>query len=71
MVVIGFGHIGMSSKKFLSHFAPSTTLSSVINSNFIIELVIHVYLEDFQTMVAPFNVNIYSIIDLVSILSEI
>ena len=69
--VTSLGHTEMSSKKFLSHFASSTALSSAINSDSIIEHAIHVCLEDFQETVAPPKVNTYPLVDLVSILSKI
>ena len=54
---IGFGYLGISSKKWHSHSASSPHLSSTINSNFIRDMVINIYFEDFHETAAPSNVN--------------
>ncbi|CAL8148196.1 unnamed protein product [Prunus armeniaca] len=68
---ISLGHIGISSKKFLSHSASSPALSKAMNSDSIVDRAMHVCLEDFQDTAAPHNVNTYPLVDLVSVLSEI
>ena len=55
---IGFGHLGISSRKWHSHLASSPHLSRVINSNSIVDLVVTICFEDFYETVAPPNVNI-------------
>ena len=71
MVVTGFGHIGMSSKRFRSHSASSPALSKAMNSDSMVNHAIHVCLEDFHDIVVPPKVNIYPLVDLDSKLSEI
>ena len=58
----GFCHNGISSKNCRSHSASSPVLSKAMNSNFIVERAIHVYLEDFQDTAAPPRVNIYLLV---------
>ncbi|CAL2252328.1 unnamed protein product [Prunus armeniaca] len=52
---ISLGHIGISSKKFLSHSASSPALSKAMNSDSIVDRAMHVCLEDFQDIAAPHN----------------
>ena len=49
----GFGHLGMSSRKWRSHSASSPHLSSAIKSDSIVDLAITVYFEDFHDTAAP------------------
>ena len=49
----GFDHLGMSSRKWLSHSTSSPHLSSAIN----LDMTITVCFEDFHEIVAPPNVN--------------
>lgn len=69
--VTDLGHIGISSRKFLSHSAFSIALSSAINYDSIVDLAIQVYLVDFHDTAAPPNVNTYPLVDLLFVLSEI
>ena len=66
MVVTGFGHIGISSKKFLSHSDLSLALFKAMNFDSIVDCAIHIYLVDFLEIVAPPKVNVYPLVDLVS-----
>ena len=59
----GFCHNSISSKNCQSHSASSPALSKAINSDFIVEWVIHVYLKDFQDTAAPPRVNTYPLVD--------
>ena len=52
-----FGHLGMSSRKWRSHSASSSHLSSAINSDSIVDLAITVCFEDFHDTIAIPNVN--------------
>lgn len=61
----------MPSKKLLSQFASLVALSSVINSNSVVERTMHMYLDDFQEMTTLLNVNIYPLVDLVVVLLKI
>ena len=67
----GFCHIGISIKKWRSYSASSPHLSKAINSGSIVELVITVYLEDFQATTAPASVNTYPLVDFESFISNI
>ena len=58
----GFGHNGISSKNCRSHSA-SPTLSKAMNSDSIVERVIHICLEDFQDTAAPPRVNTYPLVN--------
>ena len=71
MAVTGFGHIGMSSKKFQSHSVSSPALSKAMNFDSMVDHAIHVCLEDFHDISRPPKVNIYPLVDLDSKLSEI
>ena len=71
MAVTSFGHIGMSSRKFQSHSTSSPALSKAMNSDSMVDRVIHVCLEDFHDIARPPKVNIYPLVDLDSKLSEI
>ena len=63
MADTGFGHNGISSKNYRSHSASSPVLSKTMNSDSIMELAIHVCLEDFQDTVMPPRVNTYPLFD--------
>ena len=63
MAGTGFSHNGISYKNYRSHSASSPALSKVMNFNSIMERSIHVWLEDFQDIVAPLRVNTYSLVD--------
>ena len=52
-----FGHLGMSSRKWCSHFVSSPHLSSDINSDSIVDMEITVCFEDFHDTTTPPNVN--------------
>ena len=54
---IGFGHLGISSRKWRSHSASSSHLYRAINYDSVVDLTITVCLEDFHETVAPLNVN--------------
>ena len=64
-------HIGISSRKFRSHYASSPVLSNAMNSDSIVDLAMQVCLEDFQETTAPPKVNTYPLVDLVSLESDI
>ena len=53
----GFGHLGISSRKWCSHSTFSPHLSSAINSDSIVDLAITVCFEDFHDTIAPLSVN--------------
>ena len=57
----GFGHNGISFKNYRSHSASSPVLCKAMNSDSIVEWVIHVCLEEFQA--APPRVNMYPLVD--------
>ena len=59
----GFCYNGISSKNCRSHSASSPALSKAMNSDSIVERVIHVCLEDFQDTAAPPRVNTYPLVD--------
>ena len=67
----GLGHIGMSSKKLRSHSASSPVLSNAINSDSIVDLAMHVCLEDFQETAALSKVKTYPLVDFESLVSDI
>jgi len=54
---------GIFYKKFLIHSASSIALSRVINSDFIINPVIYIFLEDFHDRTTPLSVNTYPPVD--------
>ncbi|KAK8712362.1 hypothetical protein V6N13_147602 [Hibiscus sabdariffa] len=59
-------HIGISSKKFRSHYASSLDFSRATNSDSIVSLVITVCLEDFlDTSLHP-KIKTYPLVPLVS-----
>ena len=68
---IGFGHIGISSKKFRIHYASSPALPKAINSYSIVDLAMQVCFEDFQDTAALPSVNTYPLVDLESFESDI
>ena len=55
--ILGFYHIGISSKKWRSHSASYLHLFSAINSYSIVHLAITICFEDFHETAAPPNVN--------------
>jgi len=59
----GLDQYGISFKKFLIHSASSTALSRVINSDFIIDPVIYIFLEDFHDRTTSLSVNTYPLVD--------
>ena len=63
MVGTGLGHSDISFKNCRSHSASSLALSKAINSDFIVERAIHVYLKDFQDTAVPSRVKIYPLVD--------
>ena len=67
----GLGQLGISSKNFRSHSASSPALSKAINYDSIVDLAIHVCLDDLQDTAAPPNVNTYPLVDFVSLVSVI
>ena len=67
----GFDHLGIFSTNWRSHSASSVALSKAMNSNSIVDLAMHVYLEDFQETAAPSKVNTYSLMDFKSFISDI
>ena len=71
IVVTGLNQIGMSLKKFFSHSASSTALSSAMNFDYIVDHAIHDYLEDFHKTVASLNVKTYPLVNFVYELSKI
>jgi hypothetical protein len=66
-----FGQHWISSKKFQSHSTSSSTLSRTINSNSIIDLMIHFYLENFYDTIASSSVKIYPLVDFKSLVLNI
>ncbi|CAL5433238.1 unnamed protein product [Camellia sinensis] len=67
----GFGHIGISSRKWRSHSASSPALSKAMNSDSIVDLAMQVCLEDFQDTAAPPRVKTYPLVDFKSLVSDI
>jgi hypothetical protein len=65
-----FEQLGILSKKFQTHFAFSLAMSKATSSNSIIDLVMHVCLEDFQKT-APLIVKINPLIDFESLVLNI
>jgi len=63
MIGIGLGHNGISFKNCRSHSASSPALCKAINSDSIVERVIHVSLKEFQDTAAPPRVNTYPLVD--------
>ena len=63
---ISFGHLGIFSRKWHSHSASSPHLSSAINLDFIMDLVITICFEDFHETVTPPSIthNHYMILSL-------
>ena len=57
------GHSCISSKNCRSYSAFPQFLSKDINFDSIVKWAIQVYLEDFQDMVAPPRVKMYSLVD--------
>lgn len=55
---------GISYKWNLRHSASSHTLSNAINSDFIVNRTIHVYLEDFHETDPPLRMKSYPLVDL-------
>ena len=55
---IGFGHLRIPFRKWLSHSASSPHLSSSINLDSTVDLAITVCFEDFHEIATPPNVNI-------------
>ena len=54
---IGFGNLGISSRKWRSHSASSLHLSSAINLDSIVDLAITICFDDFHETIATPNVN--------------
>ena len=54
---IGFGHLGISSRKWSSHSTSSSHSSSAINSYSIVDMAISVCFKDFHETAALLNVN--------------
>ena len=71
IVGTGFGHIGISSRKWQSHFASSLVLSKAMNFDSIVDLAMQVCLEDFQDTAAPPRVKTYPLMDFESLVSDI
>ena len=53
----GFGHLGISSKKWCNHSASSPHLSSAINLDSIVDVAIIICFKDFHETATPPNVN--------------
>lgn len=68
---ISFDHIGISSKKWQSHFSSYPTLSNAINLDSIVDLAVQVCLDDFQDTISPSSVKTYPLMDFVSFESDI
>ena len=67
----GIVQIRMSSKKLRRHSASYPVLSNAINSDSIVDLAMHVCLEDFQETAAPPRVKTYPQVDFESLVSDI
>ena len=65
--VKGWELMGRFAKKFLSHSASVHAFSKAISSDSMVEWVIHVCLEDFYETAPPPRVNIYPLVDFVSL----
>jgi len=63
MAGTGLGHRGISFKNYQWYSTSSPALSKAINSDFIVERVIHVCLKDFQDTNVPPRVNTYPLVD--------
>jgi len=66
-----FVHNGIYFKNCRSHSASSLALSKAMNSDSIMERVIHVCLKDFQDTAAPPRVNTYPVVDFYSLESAV
>ena len=71
IVGTSFGQHEMSSRKLWSHSASSPALSKAINLDYIVDLAIHVCLDDFHDIATPPIVNIYPLVDFESLVSDI
>ena len=60
----GFPHIGMSSKKLLSHSSSAIVVSNAMNSDSIVDLANTVCLQDLQDTATPPSVKMYPLVDL-------
>ena len=67
----GFSHIGISSKKFLSHSASSAAFSKAMNSDSMVDLANTVCLVDFHDIAAPPSVKTYPLVDFEFLESDI
>jgi len=57
------GHSGISFKNYQNYSASFLSLSKVINFDFIVEWIMHVYLKDFQDIAVPLRVKMYQLVD--------
>ena len=73
IVIIGtyFDHLEKYSKNWRSHSASSISLSKEINSDSIVDRVMHVYLKDFRDDAIPPSMKIYPLMDFESFMSDI
>ena len=67
----GFSHIGISSKKILSHSASSAALSKAMNSDSMVDLANIVYLVDFHDIATSPSVKTYPLVDFEFLESDI
>ena len=67
----GFNHLEISFKNWRNHSISLVALSRVMNSDSIIERVIHVCWEDFQDITVPPSMKTYSLMDFESFISDI
>jgi hypothetical protein len=66
-----FSQHKVSYKKFWIHLTSSLTLSTTINFDSIVNLVIHIYLEDFHDIATLPSVKIYPLVDFKFLISDI
>ena len=71
MAGTSLGLNGIYFKNYRSHSASSPALYKLINSDSIVYRAIHVYLKDFQDIVAPIKVNTYMLVNFNSLESAI
>ena len=62
-------HKGKSANKLLNHLVSCPAKSSAMNSDFIVDLAMQVFFDDFHEIAPPHNVKTYPLVELTSSLS--
>jgi hypothetical protein len=71
IIDISFDQLRISSHKFQSHSSSYLAFIMSKKIDFIVDLVIHIYLEDFYDLVAQPNVKKYPLVNFKSLMSDI